>query len=70
MDTNLKISIIKSLLLSKISPILYIALPNPDETFINKLEHVLFKSLWSDKADKIKRSTLTNITKDAKSAKY
>ena len=34
-------------------------LPNPDEAFINKLENIIFKFLWSNKPDQIKRSIVT-----------
>ena len=34
-------------------------LPNPTEVFIKKIEHLIFKLLWNDKPDKIKRAIVT-----------
>ena len=53
-----KIVIIKSLISAKINHMLS-TLPNPTEVFIKKIEHLIFKLLWNDKPDKIKRAIVT-----------
>ena len=51
-----KVTIIKSLIISKIVHIL-IALPSPSTVLIKKINKMLFEFLWDGKPDKIKRST-------------
>ena len=53
-----KIVIIKSLIWAKINHMLS-TLPNPTEVFIKKIDHLIFKLLWNDKPDKIKRAIVT-----------
>lgn len=50
-----KITVIKSLLLAKIVH-LFIALPNPSQAFIKKIERMLYGFLWNNKPDRIKRT--------------
>ena len=49
-----KITVIKSLLLSKFVH-LFLALPNPSEKCVKSIEQKLFKFLWHNKPDRIKR---------------
>ena len=51
-----KVTIIKSLIISKIVHIL-IALPSPSTVLIKKINKMLFEFLWDGKPDKINRST-------------
>ena len=52
-----KITVIKSILLSKLVH-LFLALPNPDQKYLKKIEQILFRFLWSNKPDRIKRPKL------------
>ena len=52
-----KITVVKSLLFSKLVHILT-ALPNPCEDVIKKLNSILFRFIWNNGADKVKRSIL------------
>ena len=52
-----KITVIKSLVLSKIVHILT-ALPSPSKKLINELNKIFYSFLWNDKPDKIKRSVM------------
>ena len=52
-----RIHIIKSLLISQFNH-LFISLPNPDDSFLKKLNTILFNFLWSSKVDKVKREVL------------
>lgn len=52
-----KITVVKSLLVSKLVHVLT-ALPCPGEDTIKKLNSILFRFVWNNGADKIKRSTL------------
>ena len=52
-----KITIIKSLALSQLT-YMFSILPCPPNDFIKKLENVLFKFIWNNKPDKIKRQVL------------
>ena len=52
-----KITVIKTLALSKITHLL-ISLPNPPENIIKEIESMFFKFLWSNSPDKIKRSVI------------
>ena len=52
-----KITIIKSLLISKLNH-LFLALPSPEPAIIKEIEKLIFKFLWNNKPDKIKRSYL------------
>ena len=56
-----KITIIKTLLISKIIHIL-LSLPKPSEAYFNKIENIFFKFLWQDKPPKFKISILENST--------
>ena len=49
------ITVIKSLVLSKITHLL-LNLPDPDDNFLKELNTLLFSFLWGGKTDKIKRS--------------
>ena len=49
-----RVQVIKSLLISQFNH-LFISLPNPDESFLQKLNTELFHFLWNSKVDKIKR---------------
>ena len=49
-----KITVIKSLLLSKLVH-LFMALPNPSNNCIKKIEQMLYRFLWNNKPDRIKR---------------
>ena len=50
-----RIAIIKSLLISKLN-YLFFTLPNPPGVFLKYLNQILFKCVWSNKPDRIKRS--------------
>ena len=50
-----KITVIKSLLLSKLVH-LFMALPNPSPNYIKKIEQILYSFLWNNKPDRIKRA--------------
>ena len=50
-----KITVIKSLLLSKLVH-LFIALPSPSSKYIKEIERILYCFLWSNKPDRIKRA--------------
>ena len=52
-----KITVIKSLLLSKLVHILT-ALPNPSDEDIKKINNIFYKFIWNDGADKIKRARI------------
>ena len=52
-----KVTIIKSLLISKVSH-LFATIPNPSPAIVNELNSVLFKFLWHGKREKIKRMSL------------
>jgi hypothetical protein len=52
-----KITITKSLALSKIT-MLFLTIPSPPLSLLKKLESAVFKFIWNDKPDKIKRGTL------------
>ena len=52
-----KICVIKSLLLAKLVH-LFMALPNPSTQVIKQIETMLFRFVWNDKNDRIKRSKL------------
>ena len=58
-----KITVVKSLLISKLAHVLT-SLPDPSEGTIKKLNGVLFRFLWNGGPDKIKRSTLVQNYKD------
>jgi len=55
-----KITVLKSLVLPKFTYLTSV-LPNPPERFVHELDNITYKFLWSNKGDKIKRSTITNI---------
>ena len=52
-----KVTIVKSLLISKLVHILT-ALPNPCKEIIKKLNNILFRFVWNNGPDKVKRSSL------------
>ena len=52
-----KITVIKTLLLSKITH-LFISLPNPNKELIDELEKTLFRFIWNGKVDRIARKTM------------
>ena len=52
-----KITVIKSLLLSKLVHI-FTALPNPSAVYIKKIEHMLYGFLWNNKPDRIRRTKI------------
>ena len=54
-----KVTVIKSIILSKIVHIL-IALPTPSQNMLKKINNMLFNFLWDGKPDKIKRKTARN----------
>ena len=58
-----RIAVIKSLLISKLSYLL-LTLPNPSEAFQNELHQILFKFVWNQKPDRIKRTTLCKSVND------
>ena len=53
-----KVTIIKSLLVAKIS-YLFMTIPDPPQSIVKDLNTALFKFLWHGKGEKIKRSTVT-----------
>ena len=53
-----KITIIKCFGISQLVFLLNV-LPNPPDHFIKEVNHVLYKFIWSNKPDKIKRDTLS-----------
>ena len=52
-----KITVIKCFLLGNFTH-LFSALPSPNKIFLKKLEQMLFKFLWDDKPDKLKREQI------------
>ena len=52
-----KITVIKTLLLSKITH-LFISLPNPNKELMDELEKTLFRFIWNGKVDRIARKTM------------
>ena len=52
-----KIAVIKTLALSKLNH-LFMALPNPSQDILRKIDNMFFKFIWNGKPDKIKRKTL------------
>ena len=52
-----KIAVIKSLLLSKLVH-LFMALPNPSPSYVKKIEQMLFRFLWHNKPDRVKRAKI------------
>ena len=58
-----KVTIIKSLVIPKLIYLLCI-LPDPPLSFFSELQRVLFKFVWSNKKDKIRRSLLYNEYKE------
>ena len=52
-----KITVVKSLLVSKLVHVLT-ALPNPSEATIKELNSILFRFIWNEGPDKVKRTTL------------
>ena len=52
-----KVTIIKSLLVSKIS-YLFLTIPNPNEEVLKELNKTFYSFLWHGKGEKIKRNTL------------
>ena len=52
-----KVTIIKSLLISKIS-YLFATIPNPPQSAVRELTSILYKFLWHGRAEKIKRLSL------------
>ena len=57
-----KITVIKSLLLAKLVHI-FMALPNPSNQYIKRIEDILYKFLWNDKPDRIKRAKIVQSYK-------
>ena len=57
-----KITVIKSLLLAKLVHI-FMALPNPSDQYIKRIEGTLYKFLWNDKPDRIKRTKIVQSYK-------
>ena len=53
-----KVTVIKTFFLAKLNH-LFLSLPNPNNIWINQLNDILFKFLWSNKPDKINRKTIT-----------
>ena len=52
-----KITVVKSMLLSKLVHI-FTALPNPPQSSIKTINNLLFKFVWNDRPDKVKRNKL------------
>ena len=52
-----KITVLKTLILSKLNH-LFMSIPNPDQSVINKLQSTFFQFIWDDKPDKIGRKQL------------
>ena len=57
-----RIALIKALLISKLNYILS-TLPNPSEPFLKELNKILFKLVWNQKQDRIKRITMCKPVK-------
>ena len=53
-----KVTVIKSLLLSKLVHI-FIALPRPSPSMIKRIETLLFQFLWNNRSDLVKRAKVT-----------
>ena len=58
-----RITILKSLLIAKLNH-LFIALPNPSEEMISKLNKMFYNFIWQSSVDKIKRDILCQGYKD------
>ena len=58
-----KITVIKSLGISKFVH-LFMSLPNPSYNMIKKINRLMFKFLWNDGCDRIKRDTITKPYKE------
>ena len=52
-----RITVIKTFLLSSLNH-LFMALPNPPNSFINNINQLFFKFIWGQKPDKIKRTQI------------
>lgn len=52
-----RITVLKTIIISKLNH-LFIALPNPDKTIIDKLNKAFYNFIWQSKADKVKRGIL------------
>ena len=52
-----KITVIKSLLIAKLVHI-FMALPNPSNKYIKRIEAILYNFLWNNKPDRIKRTKI------------
>ena len=52
-----KITIIKTFILSKLNHLL-LSLPNPNPNLLSKINSILYRFLWSNKPDKIKRDVV------------
>ena len=74
-----KVTVVKSLLIPKLTHIFNV-LPKPSQTWITRLENILYKFIWNNKPDKISRENIqqdfvfgglrmTNITFFIKSLK-
>ena len=57
LSTNGRITEVKQVLLSRLVH-LFIALPNPKESFIKELEKLLFSYIWGFKTERISRKTI------------
>ena len=53
-----KVTVIKTFLMAKLNH-LFLSLPHPDINFINELNNIFYKFIWSSKTPKINRKTLT-----------
>ena len=53
-----RITVIKSLLVPKITH-LFMSLPNPTEKYIQELNRLLYKFVWDNKPEKVKRDLIT-----------
>ena len=53
-----KVTVIKTFLMAKLNH-LFLSLPHPDINFINELNNIFYKFIWSNKTPKINRKTLT-----------
>ena len=58
LNINWKDYCCKTLAISSLVHI-FAALPNPPKPFLKELNNIIFKFLWNDKNDKIKRTTIT-----------
>ena len=58
-----KITVIKTLVISKITHLL-ITLPDPPEQFLNNLNSLLFSFLWDGKQSKIKKTVVCQPFED------